>query len=398
MPTSVEWEKELTLYALLDVRQRQRVVVLGLLLLVICTHTTHGIKPSAPDPTVTSSPRNTRSQGTSPASDKQQDSDISGISAADEVNGNLGLGEPQRAERDIECEESPPGVVTPCILCNGEFSVKITDDRGYTCECLVCHPATYRKKQCNCTADGQVLNDTFCEVLLPGGGFMPETNVCPVPYPCSECPGDLVSVKECGGVEDTICDCPRDWYQTGLATCQPIPLCDVNHQRKLDLLPGADYTSYKCVKCDAGMYQPYNDSAELCRPRPKSTTTRSPPTKDPNSTASPDGACLPCIPCNCTDSIVTTEMSLSDLCNTAVEHAREYALVAAVCILAILIPVAYLLGRQFPNVICKSIKSFWRCFGFGSSGSYELTSPSEENHALDDVSQSADTSASSTNQ
>ncbi|XP_072018938.1 uncharacterized protein [Amphiura filiformis] len=205
---------------------------------------------------------------------------------------------------------------------------------------------------------------------------MPETNVCPVPYPCSECPGDLISVIECGGVDDTICDCPRDWYQTGPATCKPIPLCDVNHQRDRVQLPGAEYTSYECAQCSEGMYQPFNNSAELCRPKPKSITTLKPPTRDhfPTSTVpqdktlwtksplpnpastsdSPDGFCPPIPPCTC-DSIPAVGG------------------IAALIILVII--VAYLLYLLLGKVLCKTTTT--------SHGDYELTQQGEENQAQD---------------
>ena len=49
---------------------------------------------------------------------------------------------------------------SPCILCNGETTVEVTDYQGYKCTCSACPPVTIVKTRCKCTADGQVDIDT----------------------------------------------------------------------------------------------------------------------------------------------------------------------------------------------------------------------------------------------
>ncbi|XP_072018179.1 uncharacterized protein [Amphiura filiformis] len=196
-----------------------------------------------------------------------------------------------RQGRQVPCIPSPPTANANCIVCNGETTFQITGN----CWCDVCRPGRYMKTSCECAPNGTVIKPTDCKLPELDEGFMPESNFCDKPYPCTECEGALIPVSSCKGAEDRRCDCPPDTYEdpSDKSKCLHIPRCPKDYQIQRVPIIDYPYFEYGCVPIK-GSDEPRSDNTIAA---PSITETQK--TADGSNTPDETGRSQPCIcpPC-----------------------------------------------------------------------------------------------------
>ncbi|XP_072018937.1 uncharacterized protein [Amphiura filiformis] len=178
-----------------------------------------------------------------------------------------------RGKRGV-CPTSPVGQ-EPCIHCPDHdasspddhipIHYEYTDENSATCTCPLCRVPMYMDGPCVCTPTG---GEVSCIFPIRGINFMPHHNRCRVPYNCSQCPGNMVLIKECSIDQDSVCGCADGYFQNSATTCKTIPTCQKNYHADLTHRLDDEYTSYICVPCPNGYIQPKDNSSDRCYQEP----------------------------------------------------------------------------------------------------------------------------------